>query len=246
MGGSIAVTARKTNGEVIRMCRWTNPLPEFFQNVRWLDSDETHLNEYNKIWFEMREDYKRNAPGPEPDINEDEKAWDTWSNGFEHNMTPVYAPYPFLAPHAYGLVVIDYQTKTLLSMQGYSGLIEILSSWLADVGARLELTEDPHEDELRLQKLFERGCVCVVPWSARDLENARKVSSLEKARKLCANGGWKKHRFFMDPSPWTMTRFPETREGLRDFRERLEQLGFCLTDEEQALWDDYERERWGA
>lgn len=44
MGGSIAVTARRANGEVIRMCRWANPLPFFIQDSRWIDADEFHDN----------------------------------------------------------------------------------------------------------------------------------------------------------------------------------------------------------
>ena len=102
MGGGIAVTARRANGEILRMCRWTNPLPFFFQNMRFVGGDESHLDEYLEQWH----DFMRQAP-----------------EGDEMDREMV--AHDKLAPYWYGLVVIDYQTKKVLSLQGYSALISV-------------------------------------------------------------------------------------------------------------------------
>lgn len=46
MGGSIAVTIRKKNGEIHKMIRWTNPTPYFVENLKFIKKDEKYLQEY--------------------------------------------------------------------------------------------------------------------------------------------------------------------------------------------------------
>lgn len=54
MGGSVAVTVREQNGQEHRMCRWTNSLPWFVNNVRLLRKDPSHLREYLEKWEKMK------------------------------------------------------------------------------------------------------------------------------------------------------------------------------------------------
>lgn len=257
MGGSIAVTARRANGEVIRMCRWTNPLPFFFQNARLFEGDETHLDEYLKQWYQMRDDFERNNTRPEPDIEEDAEAWDKWSARFEYPMTPVYAPYPFLAPHGYGLVVIDYQTQTMLSMQGYSALIEVSPDTFGHAGpfpenppdfgpltSFLAVSRQEHEEEVsRISGLFKRKCLYVVPRGAESSDQATLVPDLDTARAIAAeDNAWFKYRFFVKPDPWKVRRFPETPDGADEFHDNLVDLGFQFTPQENDLWGAFRRQ----
>ena len=50
------------------------------------------------------------------------------TGNYRYNMTPCYGDWPHLAPNGYGLVVIDYKTKTILHSQGYSAMNEFHSS----------------------------------------------------------------------------------------------------------------------
>jgi len=240
MGGSIAVTARRANGEVIRMCRWTNPLPFFIQDARWIDADETHLDEYLEQWNSMRADYEKNEPG-----------------NYEFNMTDVYAPYPFLAPHGYGLVVIDYQTHTLLTMQGYSSLIEVFPDTFRNVNpgplpedvspliSMLAMSqEEQAQENARVMGLFKRKCLYVMPRGADNLDAATLVPDLETAQSLVSDKeAWWNYRFFIKPDPWKVRRFPETPDGADEFHDNLIDLGFQFTSQENDLWGEF-RNQW--
>ena len=104
MGGSVGFTIREENGKEHRMCRWTNCTPQYVNNSKFIEKDKTHLDNYLSIWYEMVDEY----------TSEEYKTKDL-------TMSDVYAPNPFLAPMGYGLVVVDYQTNTVLHLQGYTG-----------------------------------------------------------------------------------------------------------------------------
>ena len=105
MGGNLAWTLRLSDGTEYRMDRWTNSMPSLIVNPDFLDEKPQAIEEALESWLKMRDDWTRNkGKGP-----------------FELPMTPVYAPYPFgMKPSEYGLVVTDFQTKTFLSLQGYT------------------------------------------------------------------------------------------------------------------------------
>lgn len=106
MGGSIAITLITPEGQTYKMGRWTNSFPGFINNLKFIQKDDIHIEEYLESWLEMKKDWNENGPdGP-----------------FEHNMTPIYLPYEQMAPMGYGLVVIDMQRNKIYHCQGYSSL----------------------------------------------------------------------------------------------------------------------------
>lgn len=232
MGGSIAVTVRRANGENIRMCKWTNTLPGFFKNIDWIDGKEQHLDEYLKSWYDRRA----------PDSHSDQSSR---SEQFHSNRTPVYAPHSFLAPTGYGLVVIDYQTKTVLSMQGYSTLIELFSSdfdSLNTIGFFNVLEDyfnkEIHKHQTRIQRLLERGLV----FSLNILDGKlTQIPDFETAHQLLNSKNGRYLRFFMQPDPWRILPFEESSKGVQELKKAVLELGFSLTDKEQALWSKFEQ-----
>lgn len=106
MGGSIAVTLIKPDGEVLKMERWTNTLPDFLNHLDFINKKESHITNYLKEWRKMQKDYQKNGPdGP-----------------FKYEMTDVYFPYDLFAPSGYGLIVIDMAKDKIYSCQGYCGI----------------------------------------------------------------------------------------------------------------------------
>ena len=115
MGGTIAMIIRKpkdrldqdTEPEVQPMLRWTNIMPHSFSRESFLEGDfDRWWPDFSKSWRDMREDYEANKG----------------TGRYKHNMTGAYFPCERLAPDGYGLVVVDFQTKTLLHAQGYTSL----------------------------------------------------------------------------------------------------------------------------
>jgi len=104
MGGNIMVGFIDLDGTVWRMERWTNPLPWFIHNRRFIARNPLHVAEWMDDYFVMKKDWDEHGPdGP-----------------FTENMTPVYAPFPApLIPSEYGIVLIDMEQLTIHSMNGY-------------------------------------------------------------------------------------------------------------------------------
>lgn len=60
MGGSIAVVCRRTDGSVHSLLRWTNPLPGFIHDIRFLNKDEDFMQAYidqPPAWHEDEPDF---------------------------------------------------------------------------------------------------------------------------------------------------------------------------------------------
>lgn len=219
MGGSVALTLREPNGTEHRMCRWTNILPWAITNLGLIEDRPEHLTEMLEQWTSMRGDWARHRAEGVP---------------CEHNMTSVYAPYPFLAPIDYGLVLVDGVHRVILTRQGYTaiGAISPLSVVRGDPA-------DPESAAHRYIALFDAGRIeATAP--GRRVKSKVGVSGAESIRGLqaCyAQHGYRPFEEFdfrVDMSPYTVENF----EGRpwRQVRERVLALGFALTPEEEALW----------
>lgn len=110
MGGNLAWTLRLEDGTEYRMDRWTNAMPELITNAAFLRGEPAAIEAALDSWLAMKADWEANK-----------------DNGtFKLPMTEVYAPYPYgMQPSEYGLVVTDFVTKTILSLQGYTNLGQI-------------------------------------------------------------------------------------------------------------------------
>lgn len=105
MGGNLAWTLRLSNGTEYRMDRWTNALSELITDPLFFNEDEKHIQTCLESWLAMKEDWEANKD----------------TGKFEHNMTKVYAPYPYgLKPSEYGIIITDFANGVFLSNQGYT------------------------------------------------------------------------------------------------------------------------------
>ena len=105
MGGNVNVFLRDNNRNFYKMTRWTNTLPSFLDCIGHVENEETHLDEYLESWLGMKEDWDKNRK----------------TSLFELNMTSVYFPSPNrICRSEYGLVFVDYITKTIISYQDYT------------------------------------------------------------------------------------------------------------------------------
>lgn len=234
MGGSLGFTIRKADGTEHRMCRWTNATPEFINSEKFLNEDEEHFSNFMLAWNDMREDFL--------------------SGKNEHNMTMVYAPYPFLAPMDYGLVVVDYKTKTILSLQGYTSYGRLLAS---SVIMAIRHSDRPSEEDLEcienFESLYKAGRIKQVngylpekdfepttvelPDFALGLDEIKGLVHASKKFKLIDGVVWSE--FPIDMSPWKIIDFEESGSGVAALRKAVEDLGFIITTEEEEHWKEF-------
>lgn len=101
MGGTVAETIRKENGEVIKMARKTGAYNWMFFTKEFAEGNFNEaIENHVQAFREMQEDFQSGEP-------------------YKFPMSPVYGWCNETAPIDYGLVVIDIQNKKIHSMQGY-------------------------------------------------------------------------------------------------------------------------------
>lgn len=224
MGGSIAVTLCLPGGEEHRMCRWTNPLPRFVVNVRFAEKDPAHVAAWLNQWEEMRADYLAHAPKHGGD------------GKFAFPMTEVYGDHVLLAPTDYGLVVLDMQRDVVLSAQGYCSFWHTFP-WYGD-----------EADQARVRALHAHGRILCLSGGIRGTHEQVEADVADlSGDELCAlyldqhdpEGPFVWVGMEVDLRPFEVVEFEESAEGFRAMREAVVDLGFRLTDEEEAQWAKY-------
>lgn len=101
MGGTVAETIRKEDGQIIKMARKTGAynwmfFSKDFNSGKIEEAIDAHVQKFT----EMKDDFESGEP-------------------YKFPMSPVYGWCDHIAPTDYGLVVIDFQNKKIHSMQGY-------------------------------------------------------------------------------------------------------------------------------
>lgn len=227
MGGSIAITLREPDGTQHRMIRWTNIMPHFICNRLMVQKDDDHIQDFMYLWRDMKEDWDRNHE----------------SGQFVNNMTDVYVPYDnaCLYPHGYGLVVVDLEHGILLSMQGYTSLAKIyqVSIKLALRGGIMD-GEDGLSDVKRLKAFYDAGKI--THWRNVNVPAEHPLpDSFEELLQLVSDDVHANEflNFELDLSPMVLEEYEESAEGCEALRDRVLELGFILSDAENAKWDEY-------
>ncbi|MBS3146067.1 hypothetical protein J4471_00020 [Candidatus Woesearchaeota archaeon] len=262
MGGSIGVTVREENGKEHRMCRWTNTLPWFITNLRFLNKDPKHLEAYLEQWNIMKADYDNHKN--EWESIKQKYGRDAWNHEpFENNMTGCYAPYAFLAPQGYGLVVVDMQKDIVLDFQGYTSLDTIhgvsIASDMSSVAPGLHefviggqqtkklskkafYLKNDFLNSVRFRELFEAGRITKAIMDIRYPDKLISLNgkSLNDTIDLLENDVEKFLQFPINMSPYEVIKYKEhnSKEAQR-MQVKIKELGFTLSDEEESMWDEW-------
>ena len=215
MGGNVAMTIRLSDEmrkegeqEIYKMDRWTNSFPWYLNHRGLVESSREHFDEYMSQWIEMKDDWDKNGPdGP-----------------FKHRMTSCYFPWDIMAPSEYGLIVVDYQTKTIISMQGYS-----------HIGGLLRVNDI---DEIENFKWFlKNGMV-------RLSDKGKIIKPINMTIEKLINLRDFRISILLDLSPWKVIDLGEKDcvNSLK-FVEHIERLGIPFTDEDVKGWKEFVTEQ---
>jgi len=255
MGGTLAVTIREENGKEHRMSRWTNPTPYFINNIDLVKKSQEHLKQYLQTWYDMRKDFETHKEEWEA-IKEKYKENALQHDPFENNMTPCYAPYPFLAPQCYGLVVVDMQKNKILSMQEYTayGIIHAVSA-KCDLGqdgknSYWKQNNNGKNQAYCLREFFEAGRIKRISTGNGNQKGLKKIEEIKSPGELFIyiqtrfpdNNPNSSARFELDISPFEILEFDENSKGATEMRKKIEELDFKINDEERTMWEDWIRE----
>lgn len=112
MGGLVSVTIREENGTVHKMCRHTNQLKKLIINEKLYQKDKDHIQSYLNEWYSMVDDFNQHKEDKE----------------FEIEFSDWKVPKKKLAPHYYGLVVIDLKNDLILTSQSFTSFDRLLGS----------------------------------------------------------------------------------------------------------------------
>jgi len=232
MGGTVAVTLREPDGTEHRMNRWTNTLPWFIKNIRFIRKEKSHIEAYLDQWNLMKADWEK---------HKDDKK-------FEYPMTDCYSPYPTsLAPEGYGLVVIDMKNDVILSSQGYTTFTHLgVAAIVNSIGVDWE--DKTESDYFRAKEFFNEN-------RAKYIEAKKVKNEYELIETEISGDGFSelvknylknptKNKIFptgqikLDMSPFEIKEFDKCGDMLLD----IKRLKFGLSEEEWRMWQEWIKE----
>lgn len=266
MGGNLAVVVRR-NGEVLPMQRWTNTLPWFVNHLGLIEQWPEHFDEWMESYRKMESDWKAHRKTYEKLARRfGRNSIPLDKDPFEHNMTAVYAPYPWRkVPSEYGIVVIDYDQKVVLSHQYYTSLGELLPGDVTAYATWPKADETPVApflakvlcqsvtDDTRIPDLHAAGRLVAISGIKMNGEEREAVVeplegvSLNRIANMAKSVY--KHRpsgifwqsILIDMRPWTVKDFrqKETSEEMLALKDRMKELGFSFSRQEETEYNKY-------
>lgn len=222
MGGTIGFTIREKDGREHRMFRWTNSFPFFLNNMKFIEQDEQHLQEFLQTWHDMVKAYESGDLTEAP-------------------MADAYVPGAGLYPKEYGLIVVDYHTMTILQCQSYSpiGLLDTSGVWRAIKSKwGSDSPEHDQEERQRYESLFSSNRII----KARRYEDLVEVEVKEFSIDEFLDGYLTDKEKYcsatVDMFPWKLVTFKDSREGFDEMKKEVEALGFELSQQEEEGWKE--------
>ena len=254
MGGSIAVVIRKENGSVMPMHRWTNELPYVINNINIPLLGDESVRDYINTWTKWKDDWEKNKE----------------TGKYEFAMTDTYSPYPSaIAPHGYGIVVLDFQEKYILHAQGYSGIgtIYLTAAELErrEVGPEFENEENRwnmlnrfcREGRLKGVQFDDNSFVSSIDLRINTTEDLQNFHTEQynlhmemtrdrdtiKAHHTLRGERWPRRNaardYVLDMSPFTVIRYEENDNGFLALKRKMSRLGFIFTANDENEWDEF-------
>lgn len=235
MGGTVAVTIRRENGELLKMARKTGSYSWMFTSINFNNGKVNEaIDDYYKIFAEMKEDFESGEP-------------------YKFPMSTEYGWCNETMPVDYGLVFIDVMKKEIHSMQGYDnpGLISI------NAFSRVYVNDE--ETDKAYQSLLENNQLCLHVIQSDDSikdfgmihDVFGKDVNLKKMEQIIEDSYNDKGPLFeiigkdsmfnlkavpVGLKDYNKVRYSESPEGLIQFAKALQNSGLTFTTEEKKGW----------
>lgn len=205
MGGNIHVAFRDTDGTLMHMERWTNPLPTFVKDVM-VDDPEDATRDWMSSYYQMKSDWEENKE----------------TGNFQLPMTSVYFPQPEdFQVSEYGMIYLDLQNKILISNNKYSSMNTCMG---------VELKVHPEDTVQTLKQAVKQDALYHLPDGSPKDAGLQKVSSVEELRKIVYEIFWPKggdrmtDLFTIHPAGWYVDDYWDKEDfDIKEFKRRVDQ-----------------------
>lgn len=227
MGGSVAETIRKENGEVIKMQRGTGAYNLMFFSKEFNSGEiDKAIDKHIEVAFKIKADFEKGKP-------------------YQHELTEFYGGFNLLAPTGYGLVVIDFKMKKIHTMQDYDrpGILG---------GASLALTIPPDGNgDAEYEFLIKNNLLNVHDFELNFMGDVHKVfgnentyENIGKITEQTYSERSYKHRatlFSYIPKAlkdFVTIRYEDDIDGMMTYVSNLKEDGFSFDAEEIIIWKE--------
>jgi hypothetical protein len=254
MGGSIGVTIR-SNGQEWRMERWTNPLSEVLHNPDFLTETNGAVEAYLKTWLGMAEDWAAHGPKG-PFTHPMTPVYAPYPSGLQPSE------YGAIVVDFDNRIILECQGYTGVGVLDWHAFeygpdyTQVLGEGHEDKVLRLEkagrirsfdaFLNTSHKDVLAEVLAFPgtttepspvAGTVSVSIPTPQGLDSLRAYGAVLRARHKGRMGlPLRFIRLTIDMAPFSVESFNVDATGFTTMLQRVEDLGFHLTDAERAAW----------
>lgn len=173
-------------------------------------------------------------------IEGDDSFWNEYIRQYEEGDFADKEPWTLTAPLSYGLIVVDYPSKTILHSQGYSRMDEVgFHMYLND-----SICSGIEWPWPKIVDLSKSGRVSRQVWDTgiEARTEGGVVQSWEDEVDRQERIGHPDNMatyYPTDLSPWTIVRFGEDPHGIRAMQTRLIELDYEFTEQEQEAWNSF-------
>ena len=245
MGGSVAVTIRQENGTEHRFHnRYTNPLPFFIDNMRLIEKNEKHIEDYI------------NGGDPEYVIKGDCLSPDGYGLvvvDLKTNHILSYQNYCSFGRTAISSIMLDLEASHIsaegVCIGGFGSENKKIGIKAFSMGEEVqnramlfgEFFLDKRIKSIDVNSSNGKPAIQDFP---EDIKNGA-IEDLYKFLLRIANINKSKYTYYgfnLDMSPFTVIRFDQNRKGLKAMKKKIKELGFVLSPKEKQVWTTFENE----
>jgi hypothetical protein len=224
MGGVVAITIRMDEEHIYNMHRWTNPIPDFVHDVKFLAKDYDYFMEYINRKTEYGGLRKTLAP----------YGYDLIVIDLVSNKILSWQGYSRLAGVSDVRMTALIEPNHIVLGNDQTNLVEL---WLA--GKFVSLISYTKKEKKVIPFKNNQEVLEAVLDIDKVKDSRRKKLPIPEVKYPVEFGS-----FYLDFSPFELIEYPEeTKEQLMEMRTIVESL-FNLSRYEKKLWDKYIKERW--
>lgn len=226
MGGIISITIRRSNGEVFNMKRHTNFLPFLFSEIKFWNEDEDYILQYINNWKKDKVEYENLK-------DKDLPAQSTMYSPYDNKNYPI----------DYGIIVVDFLNKKILSSQNYFTPNKISMIELHYDIKGIHLYKDGEKEFTeRIEELINNKVIRKMLFKEREIIHIeklewKKIINIAKGsifpRK---NDDYLFYDFILEPDNWEFKNFDNSKDEVIELKNELIKLNFDL---EENKWNYY-------